>query len=840
MPILLRYFSLWLIAMAISLPLYAQDTAPSSDDTSASDTPPAPTADQLDNQLDQITKAIAGKLDDAGLADTRGKVLVIQQQADQLGAALMPQSDNLKAKLLVLGPAPEKGAPAEAPEVREQRRELTKAKADLDAQVKQIALISQEAARLSTQIASMRRDEFETKLASRTATPLSGEFWSALSRNIDDDNARLGDLGRSVGSALAQAWQPANRGALLGYLIAALLLASLGRRLLERALLKLSSIKMPSGRLRRSAMALAVALISALTIGLAAELAYLAINAHDLLDADLQTLAKALVKLAWFCAFLAGLGRGLLSVARPSWRLPNLSDDAAEQLRPFPWLLAAATAIFVLIERINSSIGASLTIGVATNGLNALIISGLVAALLFRLGRARRTLLAAGEEPAKRPLWVGLLVGAAFVTVALCWLGVITGYIAFAYFLARQMMWTGLVVCTLYLLLHVVDDVLEALFNPQGRSGQRMQEAFGVASNRLEQTATVLSGVLRCALLLLALSFVVMPFHTDPSDILNRTTQIFTAQSLGNLKIAPASLAQGILVFVLGLLIVRLVKSWLTDQLLPRTELDLGMKNSITTLFGYVGGVLAMLLALATAEVSLQSIAWIASALSVGIGFGLQAIVQNFISGLILLAERPVKVGDWVSIGDVEGDVRRINVRATEIQLGDRSTVIVPNSQLITQNVRNVTLANALGRVQIKLPMPLDTDASKTRQLVMTAFDQHASVLDNPAPSVTLDQLDASGMVFVATGYVRSPRDAGHTKSDLLFEILQRLRDAGLSMSSPQAMVIHRRSRAKAGAASVMPKALLPAVSAAQKDAASGDSTPSAGNEHTPHPKPHR
>ncbi|MET0331822.1 MAG: DUF3772 domain-containing protein [Dyella sp.] len=839
MPILLKYFSLWLFALAISLPLYAQDTAPPGNDTSTNDTPALPTADQLSAQLDQITKTITGKVDDATLADSRSQVIVIQQQADRLGAALTPQSDNLKAKLLVLGPTPEKGAPAEAPEMKDQRRELGKAKADLDAQVKQIALISQEAARLSTQIASMRRDQFETKLASRTATPLSGEFWSALIHNIGDDNERLRDLGRSVASALAQAWQPAYRGALLGYLIAALLLVSAGRLLLERALLKLSTIKMPSGRLRRSAMALAVALITALTVGVAAQLLYLAINTHDLLDADLEILAKSLVMLAWFCAFLAGLGRGLLSVARPTWRLPNLSDDAAEQLRPFPWLLAAATAIFVLIERVNSSIGASLTIGVATNGLNALIVSGLVAALLFRLGRARRALLAAGEEPAKRPLWVGLLVGAAFVTVALCWLSVISGYIAFAYFLARQMMWTGLVVCTLYLLLHLVDDVLEALFDPHGRSGQRMQEAFGVAPNRLEQTATVLSGVLRCVLLLMALSFVVMPFHTDPSDILSRATQLFTAQSLGNLKIAPASLAQGILVFALGLLIIRLIKSWLTDQLLPRTELDLGMKNSITTLFGYVGGVLAMLLALATAEVSLQSIAWIASALSVGIGFGLQAIVQNFISGLILLAERPVKVGDWVSIGDVEGDVRRINVRATEIQLGDRSTVIVPNSQLITQNVRNVTLANALGRVQIKLPMPLDTDASKTRQLVMTTFNEHASVLDNPAPSVTLDQLDASGMVFVATGYVRSPRDVGGTKSDLLFEILQRLRDAELSMSSPQAMVIHRRSRTKAGATpNVIPKALLPAATDAhdKPDA----SEPPLDSGHTPPVKPNR
>src|SRR5690606_30720465 len=118
-------------------------------------------------------------------------------------------------------------------------------------------------------------------------------------------------------------------------------------------------------------------------------------------------------------------------------------------------------------------------------------------------------------------------------------------------------------------------------------------------------------------------------------------------------------------------------------------------------LFGYAGQVLIVALALSALGVGLERVAWIASALSVGIGFGLQAIVQNFVSGLIMLAERPVKVGDWVTLGGVEGDIRRINVRATEIQMFDRSTVIVPNSEFITKVVRNVTHASPLSRVQV-------------------------------------------------------------------------------------------------------------------------------------------
>ena len=111
--------------------------------------------------------------------------------------------------------------------------------------------------------------------------------------------------------------------------------------------------------------------------------------------------------------------------------------------------------------------------------------------------------------------------------------------------------------------------------------------------------------------------------------------------------------------------------------------------------------------------IGFEKLALLASALSVGIGFGLQAITQNFVSGLILLAERPVKLGDRVRIGDQVGDIRRISVRATEIQTDDKSTLIVPNSELITKSVQNLTMDSALGRISIAFSVPLNTDIVK-------------------------------------------------------------------------------------------------------------------------------
>jgi potassium efflux system protein len=789
MPTLSRYLLVLLLALCSSN-LLAQNAPDATAAVLAPILTPAQTLAQLRSQLDSIKATVDASKGDVPLTDVRASALAVQQQAEQLGATLSPQSASLQARLDVLGPPPVKGAPAESAELSAQRRQLGKGKNDLDSQIKQANSLSTEAAQLAAHVAELRADQFQAQLASRTATPFSRAFWVDPIKAFPDDATRAARLGDDELAAVKQAWQPPNRTPFVLCLIIAALLLSVGRWLIERVLVYVTTNRMPAGRLRRSALAVAVTLSYTLSLGLTAHFAYLALNWNDLLSDDLDELARKLVQLVTFAAFMTGLGRAMLSNKRPSWRLPALSDDAAHRLRAFPWLLGGAALLLGVVEHISSAIGASLATTVTTRGLLAVMIGLLVGSALLRLGQSRRATLAAGELPGQRPLWVGLVVAAAFVCVGITLLGVASGYIAFAFFIARQMLWVGVILTTLYLLMHLVDDIFDTVFAPKGRTGKRMQSSFGLPASSLEQTGTLLSGITRAVLLILAVAIVLAPFGAGPQELVGRVGHLLSGGSLGSLKIVPNEIFDATLVFVLGLIVIRVLKRWLSDQLLPKTSLDLGMQNSMITLLGYVGGVLVFVLALAALKVDLQSIAWMASALSVGIGFGLQAIVQNFISGLILLAERPVKVGDWVSIGGVEGDIRRINVRATEIQMSDRSTMIVPNSQFITQNVRNVTLANAQGRVQIKLPMPLDTDASKARELILEVLRVHPGTLSMPAPSVQLDNLDGGSMLFSCTAYVNSPRDVSSVKSDLLFETLDRLRDAKLPMTSPQSMVV--------------------------------------------------
>jgi len=792
MPNLLRYLFVLLLTFSGGIAL-AQD-APAAASSSAIAKPaltPVQTLTQLRAQLDDIKSSVDTKKPDVPLNDLRTSALAVQQQAEQLATSLSPQSTSLQTRLDVLGPAPVKGAPPESSELSTQRRQLTKTKTDLDGQIKQANSLGTEAAQLAVHVSELRRDQFQASLASRTATPFSRAFWVDPAQAFPDDLTREQHLNSSVADAVSTAWQPPNRISLILCLIVAVLLLTVGRWLIERALVHVTTNRMPAGHLRRSALAVTIALAYTLTVGLAAQFVYLALNWNDILSDDLNDLAQKLVRVVAFAAFMTGLGRAMLSNKRPSWRLPALSNDAAQRLRMFPWLLGGAAFLLRFIESVNDAIGISLSASVATRGFISVLIGVLVADALIRLGKSRRAMLAAGEEPGQRPIWVGLVVAAAFISVGITLLGVASGYIAFAFFMARQMLWVGVILIALYLMMHLVDDIFDTVFAPKGRTGKRLQNSFGLPASALEQVGTVLSGVTRAILLIMAIAFVLAPFGAGPEELAGRIGTLLSGGSLGSLKIVPSNILGALLVFGIGLVVLRVIKRWLSEQLLPKTSFDLGMQNSVLTLLGYVGGVFVFVLALLELNVNLTSITWMASALSVGIGFGLQAIVQNFISGLILLAERPVKVGDWVSIGGVEGDIRRINVRATEIQMGDRSTMIVPNSQFITQNVRNVTLANAQGRVHITLPMPLDTDASKAREIILEVLNAHPSTLATPAPVVRLDNLDAGTMTFDCTAYVNSPRDVSAVKSDLLFETLDRLRDAKLPMTSPQSMIVH-------------------------------------------------
>jgi small-conductance mechanosensitive channel len=219
---------------------------------------------------------------------------------------------------------------------------------------------------------------------------------------------------------------------------------------------------------------------------------------------------------------------------------------------------------------------------------------------------------------------------------------------------------------------------------------------------------------------------------------------------------------------------------------LPQTRLDAGVSNSISTIFGYVGTIVAVLLGAAQIGLDIQKLAIVAGALSVGIGFGLQSIANNFVSGLILLWERGIRVGDWVVVGTEQGFVRRINARSTEIETFDRGTLIVPNSNLVTGVVKNWVHSDRIGRIVIVINVAYESDVEQVREMLIGAAKAQDLVLAIPAPTVQFAEFGDWALKFNLICFVDDIEMAERIKSEMNFDILRRMREANVRIPYPK------------------------------------------------------
>ncbi|MFT0170743.1 DUF3772 domain-containing protein [Paraburkholderia mimosarum] len=748
----------------------------------------------LQAREDAIRQRASTATGDAELIELDSLSRRIVDDVDRLVAtSLQPELERTHAQLDVLGAAPVAGARPETPAVAQQRDVLTAQQTRLDAQVRQAQGIKGDLANVDAQIGLLLHEHLKDQLALRTDSILSAAFWAPMVHPEAADYQNLRAFGMQVEKQMQSMWRPGRFLATTVLLLAALACATVGASLLERTTGWVCIRRLPEGRLRRSAFAISTVFATLATTMVAIHLVSVATGSQHGLSPALQTFTDELVKHIVNCALVLALGRAFLCTEHPTWRLPAIADPVAQALKSFPRTLAALLLFSGAIEQINRAVDTSLQLTIFTRGLVALMVALAIGASLLHANRVRTALAAAGNSPEGRSTLAGLIHAAVCVVVVGALAALVLGYISVARFLTYELVWFDIVLCSLYFLVMLTRDVCESLFSPAYAGGNTIKHLFGLENAHLAQISTMLTGIFRSALIVAAvIALLTGGLGTTPADLISSILEVLGGDRLRALNIVPAHIFSALLTAGVGIYLVRSVRKWFDRELLPKTEMSPGMRASLLTLFANIGYVLVVLQSLSVLGVRWHNLAWIVSALSVGIGFGLQEIVKNFISGLILLAERPVKVGDMISIAGIEGDIRRISVRATQIQLADKSTVIVPNSQLISQNVRNVTMGNTTqGIASLVLTFALDVDPEQVRDILLDAYRDHPSVLAHPAPSVMFSQLTPEGITLTVTGHVRSPRIAADTKSELLFAILKRLRAADIPLSTPRTVLVH-------------------------------------------------
>ncbi|WP_244627058.1 DUF3772 domain-containing protein [Microvirga tunisiensis] len=736
--------------------------------------------------LDQKEAAIQGRtMSDADLQNIRVQIEPIIAEIRTVVDELTPKLEASKQRLTQLGPKPDKGQPEESADVARDRAEREAAVAELDETQRLGRALLVQAEQLNTQIGDLRRAGFTRALFEQSDGVFSPNLWMNVVQAVPRE---LRALGIVLGDALEQLRRSTSLGVLLllGLSIGAAIALYVGRRSIAPRLVRRDPAVTDPSRRSRLLAALGVLILGAAPAIAGSWIVWVAFDSADIVPPRLEQIVRALLSGLAFIAFVRALIDAILAPDHTSWRLIPVRDASAVRIMSFSVTLATVMVAGKVIEAFNTAIAAALPVTVMTRAIFALAEAFVFAELLRRFA-ARETQDEAclGPYVAQDVDIGGPLRSLGWFLVALVVGSAIGGYVALASFVIDQAVWISIVVALLVLCIALADEFIGGSLRGQTRLATALQANTGLRRRSLEQIGVLGSGVARLALIIVGILLVLAPWGIESTDVTGSLRAVFFGFNVGDVTISLSSILLAALLFAAGFAVTRLIQRWLNNTFLPATDLDAGLRNSISTAAGYVGIITAGVIAFTYLGLSLERVTIVAGALSVGIGFGLQSIVNNFISGLILLWERPIRVGDLVVVGDGEGYVRRINVRSTEIQAFDRSTLIVPNSNLISGIVRNRVRNDRVGRVLVSVPVPRASDPDQVAEIMRKAALAHREVMSEPAPRVLFKKVTENTIDFDLISFVDDIDAAGRVSSDIYFEIFRGLRKAGIGVPAP-------------------------------------------------------
>jgi small-conductance mechanosensitive channel len=713
--------------------------------------------------------------DDAKLIALRVKLEDLSKALIGFGVSLRPRLVEINNRLAELGSPPKEGEAPEPTIITDERRALVEEKAINNSLLGEAEALSIRAGKASDQIAALRRELFANTLFRRT--DIGGVFGSQVFRDLADE---FHTVTRQVTARLSF-MASFRRDALFGAIGLSLLLGLSTywgvRRLFGGARAEAQE-ESEDSYIGKLSLAFWSTVIPSLTVAAALAVTYGIFYYFGVFTGQTQALFEALLVACAAIFFVQRLANALFAPGRPDRRLILVSDGAARVLVILTVAMSVVQVIDYFLGRVSAIYASPLSLTVAKSFVSSLVISGLlIAAALVKPFLDKETGLRKGW-----PRYVRYpLIVAALAIIASAFLG----YIGLARFAAAQIVVTGAILATMYIGVqsgHVL--AAEGAF-PRSHFGKKAREWFSLDDTTLDQFGLLASFFIYGVVFLIGLPLILLQWGFNWIDIKAWLTTILTDITIGSMTISLVGIVFGTAIFVIGFLFTRRFQGWLDGRVMARSRVDTGVRNSIRTIVGYAGIILAALIGLSAAGFNLSNLALVAGALSVGIGFGLQSIVNNFVSGLILLAERPFKVGDWIVAGGTQGTVRKISVRVTEIETAQRQTVILPNSELINSAVGNWTHRNTAGRVDIKMSTAHWEDPRRVCEILLAIAKHHHGVLKSPAPTIAFLGLGTNALEFEINVHVNDITRGGTVATEIRLDVIDAFRRDGISLPFP-------------------------------------------------------
>ena len=517
-----------------------------------------------------------------------------------------------------------------------------------------------------------------------------------------------------------------------------------------------------------------------------------------------------------YVTLIRALARVTLAPWNGRWRLFNISDERAERVFAATTLslilLGAVGCIRQIAAYFEASEALTLLLEVAGDAIKAFVIILMTSRILGRIrnrgagdeeneeeSRGDGTVgtgttkgavgsaaaLLADDEPENMSLSSKIIV---FTTIfAVLTFGIsLFGYPELATFIFNRFIASVLFIGAFVIVRRFISDLLR-------RSIVFWIKTFKLRKQLLSK-ADFLMTLLVTPLLVLFLIYSLLTLWGMPGAfMLQAVKKLVFGFKVGGINISLISIVTGLLVFLISLTLVKMMKNRLSNNLLNRINMDEGIKHSLISGFSFTGFIISAILAIVAMGVDLSNLAVIAGALSVGIGFGLQDVIKNLVSGIILLFERPFKVGDWVLIGGEEGKIKQINIRSTEVETFNKASVIIPNATLISSSLTNLTHGNNWQRQTIAVGVSYDSDAEQVTKLLLECARSCKKVMKVPAPYVLFKNFGESSLDFELRIYVSDIWSGWSAGSDVRYEILRRFREANINIAYPQ-IVVHQGS----------------------------------------------
>lgn len=692
---------------------------------------------------------------DSALETRRGALVTWRETFLNAQGANAGRISTLRGQLDALGPAPAEGA-TEADEIAARRADLTQQIAALEApQVSAVEAYSR-ADNLIKEIDSILRDRQAEALLEVWPSPLNPVNWPDAAAAVLGSASGVGaEFLRNMGSDFRKANLRSNLPLIGILLVFSAVVLLRGRRWMQAATARLQE----NANARGARVAAQIVSLGQVVLPLAGVFALSrAIELSGMAGPRLQPLVHALPQ-AGFAIFsalwLAGRlfplsGGGFFNL--PTERL----REARVYVFSFGLLIAIRTLSANFIASQSQAVAAILTFPL-------IAVAGM---LLFRFGQILRQHTQNSSQ----------------ADAELLFRNRITGYLGF--------LCIGIGVLAPVLAAVGYVPAANALVYPAGMTLALMGvamflqmlvgEAYVMAMGEEASKDALVPVLVGFVLFAMAVPIAALIWGARASDLAEVWMRFREGFDIGGVRISPTMFLTFAIVFAIGYTVTKLIQGALKTTILPKTKLDLGGQTALVSGVGYLGIVLAALIATTTAGINLSSLAILAGALSVGIGFGLQNIVQNFVSGIILLIERPVSEGDWIEVGGVQGRVRAISVRSTRIETFDRNHVIVPNASLVTGTVTNWTRFNLSGRLLQQVTVSGSNDHTHVQKVLEEVARTPPMVILNPPPSVGLIGIDGGNFTFEMRLILRDVNFKGAVQNEVLNLILTRFAEEGI------------------------------------------------------------